>query len=287
MFLISETTSFTGYTDNNIPSVVRESTTNVIKAFEDIRENFVKWFPDNQMKLNTDKCHVLLNSKGPNKIKIENLCMKNSSCKKMSGINFDYKLKFKNYIDEICKKTSRKFNAVTRIASYMGIRKRRTLVNVFFKSQFNYCPLILMCCDQSLNNKIDWLHELSLQIIYSDKTSDNSELLARDGSVSIHYQNIQQLANEMFKVSKGLCPETVKGLFQFRNEIPYNLRKRSQFHISVVRTVFSGTEGIKFFGPKMLKFIPDEMKELESLREFKRAIKLRKPTSCPCRICKQ
>ena len=109
----------------------------------------------------------------------------------------------------------------------------------------------------------------------------------RDGSVSIHYQNIQQLANEMFKVSKGLCPETVKGLFQFRNEIPYNLRKRPQFHISVVRTVFSGIEGIKFFGPKMLKLIPDEMKELESLWKFKRAIKLWKPTSCPCKICKQ
>ena len=78
-----------------------------------------------------------------------------------------------------------------------------------------------------------------------------------------------------------------KDCFQFRNEIPYNLRKRPQFHISVVRTVFSGIEGIKFFGPKMLKLIPDEMKELESLWKFKRAIKLWKPTSCPCKICKQ
>ena len=90
----------------------------------------------------------------------------------------------------------------------------------------------------------------------------------------------------MFKVSKGLCPEIVKGLFQFRYDIRYNLRQRSQFHIPPVRTVFSGTESIKYLGPKIWELIPDEMKELESLWEFKRAIKLWKPTSCPCRLCK-
>ena len=91
----------------------------------------------------------------------------------------------------------------------------------------------------------------------------------------------------MFKVSKCLCPEIVKGLFQFRNEIPYNLRQRSQFHIPPVRTVFSGTESFKFFGPKIWELIPDEMKELESLWEFKRTIKLWKSTSYLCRLCKQ
>ena len=50
---------------------------------------------------------------------------------------------------------------------------------------------------------------------------------------------------------KGLCPEIMKGLFQFRNETPYSLRQRSQFHVPPVRTVFSGTESIKFLGPKI------------------------------------
>ena len=287
MFLILKTTSFTDHADDNTPFLVRENTTNVIKALEDIGENLIKWFSDNQMKLNTDKCHALLNSQGPNTIKIGNLRIKNSSCEKMLGINFDYMLKFTNHIDEICKKTSRKLNALVRIAPYMGIRKRCTLMNAFFKSQFNYCLLIWMCSNRSLNSKIDRLHERSLQIVYSDKTSDFSELHEKDGSVSIHYQNMRQLATEMFKVSKALCPEIVKGLFQFSNEISYNLRQRSQFHIPPVRTVFSGTESIKFLGPKVWELIPDEMKELESLWEFKRAIKLWKPTSCPCKLCKQ
>ena len=201
MFLILKIIIFTGYADDNTPFALRENTANFMKALEDIGENLIKWFSDNQMKLNTDKCHVLLNSQAPKTIKIGNLCIKNSSCEKMFGINFDYKLKFTNNIEEICKNASRKLNALARIASYMGIHKWRTLMNALFKSQFNYCPLIWMCCNRSLNNKIDRLHERSLRIVHSDKISDFSELLEKDGSVSIRYQNIRQLAIGMFKVS--------------------------------------------------------------------------------------
>ena len=69
-------TSFTGYAGDNIPLEVGENATNVIKALEDIGENLLKWFSDNPMKLNTDKCHVFLNSQGLNTIKIGNLCIK-------------------------------------------------------------------------------------------------------------------------------------------------------------------------------------------------------------------
>ena len=83
----------------------------------------------------------------------------------MLDINFDHKLKFTDHIDEIYKK-----GWLARIASYMGIRKRRNIMNAFFKSQFNYCPMMWMCCNQSLNKKIDRLHELSLRLVYSNKT---------------------------------------------------------------------------------------------------------------------
>ena len=95
------------------------------------------------------------------------------------------------------------------------------------------------------------------------------------------------VATEMFKVSKGLCPEIMKGIFQFGNKIPYNLRQRSQFNILPTRTVFSNTESTKFLAPKIWELIPGEMKVLESLWEFKRAIKKWKPTSSPSRRCKQ
>ena len=59
-----------------------------------------------------------------------------------------------------------------------------------------------MCCNRPLNNKIDRLHKRSLRIVYSDETSDFSELLEKDGSVSIHYQNIRQLTIEISRCQK-------------------------------------------------------------------------------------
>ena len=51
------------------------------------------------------------------------------------------------------------------------------------------------------------------------KTSNFKELNKRDGSVSIHHQNIRFLAVEMFKVFKDISPQVVKEIFQFREEV--------------------------------------------------------------------
>ena len=73
----------------------------IIKALEKIGENLVNWFPNNEMKLNTDKRHLLLNSKEPNTFKIDDLHINNSLTEKLLGITFDFKLKFNKYMEDI------------------------------------------------------------------------------------------------------------------------------------------------------------------------------------------
>ena len=118
--LILTTTSFTGYADDNTSFGVTEKITIVVKALEDIGENLVKWFSDNQMESKYRHLMFFLNSQGPNRVKLGNLCINNSAWEKFLGINFDYKLKFPNHIDEICNKASRNLNALARIAPYIG-----------------------------------------------------------------------------------------------------------------------------------------------------------------------
>ena len=79
----------------------------------------------------------------------------------------------------------------------MGTTKKRILMNAFFKSQLNYCPLVWMCCNRYLNTKMNRLHEQCLRIIFNDKKSNFNELLVKDGSVSIHHQNLQNLFLEV------------------------------------------------------------------------------------------
>ena len=74
---------FTGYADDNTPFMVRDNITDVIEALEEIGENLVSWFSINQMKLNSDKCHLLLNSQEPNALKIDCLQKNNSLSEKL------------------------------------------------------------------------------------------------------------------------------------------------------------------------------------------------------------
>ena len=130
-----------------------------------------------------------------------------------------------------------------------------------------------MCCNRSLNTKINRLQGRCLRIVYNDKKSNFNELLVKDDSVSIHHQNLQKLVVEMFKISSGFSPSILNELFQFREQIPYELRQRPQIQIPWVHSVFSGTESLKLLGPKIWTLVPNEMKQLESLGKFRNAIK--------------
>ena len=170
------------------------------------------------MKINADECHLLVSTYNTVKIKIENFDITNSKSEKLLEVKFDNKLFFDDHISELCKKASRKIHALSRVASYMNISKKCILMNAFFKSKCSYCPLVWMCHSRANNDKINRLHESFLRIIYSDKQSPFKTLLERDGSVSVHSQNLQILATEMYKIKNGLPPLTVTELFEQRNE---------------------------------------------------------------------
>ena len=102
--------------------------------------------------------------------KIGNFDITNTKSEKLLEVKFDHKLSFDYHISELCKKTSRKIHTLSRVASYMSISERRTLMNAFFKSQIAYCPLVWMCHSRAKNGKINRLQECCLQIIYSENS---------------------------------------------------------------------------------------------------------------------
>ena len=122
-------------------------------------------------------------------------------------------------MSEICKKTRRKVCALARVTSSMSLSKKRTVINAFFNSQFNYCLLIWMCHSSENSNKINRLHERCLRIISNDKRSSFNALLEKDDSVSIHERNIKILVTEMFKVSKNLAPPHMYEIFKLKDQL--------------------------------------------------------------------
>ena len=145
-------------------------------------------------------------------------------------------------------------------------------MNSFFTSQFNYCPLVWMCHNRAISNKINRLHERCLRIIYDDNKSSFEELLNKDKGVTIHVRNVRVLAVEMFKVSHNYSTSRMSEMFDKRNNV-YDFRNPSEFARRNVRSVFSGTESISFLGPKIWDIVPSELKQLETVNAFKREIR--------------
>ena len=142
MFFIIEDTNIANYADDNTPYVSANNMGGVINSLEEASEILFKWLNDNLMKINADKCYLLVSINNTVKIKIGDFDITNSNSEKLLGIKFDHKLLFHDHISELCGKANRKTNLLSRVPSYRNIVKRLILMNVLFKSQFSYCLLV-------------------------------------------------------------------------------------------------------------------------------------------------
>ena len=94
-------TDFACYADDNTPYVFGDSMDDVIKSLEDNSINFFKWFLDNQMKVNSDKCHLIISKQSCTNLKIGNINIEKSTCEKLLGVKVDNKLNFSEHLDGI------------------------------------------------------------------------------------------------------------------------------------------------------------------------------------------
>ena len=94
----------------------------------------MEWFLYNGMKLNSDKCNLLVcGNKFERMIcKIENFHVIETHLVKLLGINIESELTFNNYMEAVCKKASQKLNALSRLCSLISLQKRKILMYAFF-----------------------------------------------------------------------------------------------------------------------------------------------------------
>ena len=102
------------------------------------------------MKINPDKCHLLVSTNDKFAIRIGNFQTEDTKREKLLGTQFDNKLPFDYRLSKIYKKASRKL----RVTIYMNLSKRKILINAFFYSQYSYYPLIWMCHSQPFVNSV-------------------------------------------------------------------------------------------------------------------------------------
>ena len=260
---------------------------------EGAAESAIIWFKNNGMKLNSDKCHLLVcGHKYEHMIcSIDDTKVIESHIVKLLGITIDSELKFNHHINSICKKASSKLNALSRQCAILPFYNRKMLMQAFFSSQFAYCPLVWMFCSRKMNTKINRLHFRALRIVPQDETSTFEELLHKDGSITIHHKNLQLLATELFKVFNGLSPTFMRNIFTGNSNldtgnVSAGTRSKSTFYNPVnPKTTNYGIETLRNIGPKIWDMVPNDIKSATSVTIFKSKIKQWVPIKCPCRLC--
>ena len=102
----------------------------------------IEWFEYNYMKVNQDRCHLLISGH-----KYESMWANNGSRKiwesideKRLGFNIDRNLKFSYYILKPCKKGSRKLIKPAIICKFMSLERWRVLMKYFIESRLHTVP---------------------------------------------------------------------------------------------------------------------------------------------------
>ena len=161
-------TEIASYADDNTPYATGVCLEKTLQNIEKASNTLFKWFPNNYMVANADKCLLLTSTSEEVSVKIENEIIKKPLQEKLLGIVIDNRVTFEPHMKNLCKKAGQKLHALARIANYMDIRKRRSIMNAFILSQFSYCPLIWMFHSRKLNHRINKIHERALKFVCND-----------------------------------------------------------------------------------------------------------------------
>ena len=273
------------YADDNSPFSCNKDIESVILQLEKDSKSLLAWVSNNGLKANPDKFHLILNNPDETYyINIQNCKIFNRKCEKLLGIKIDNSLSFTEHVADLCSKASQKLHALSRVAQFMKTEQLRIIMKAFINSQFGYCPLVWMFHSRKLNNRINKIHERSLRLVYDDNLSSFEELLNKDDSFTIHERNIQTLAIELYKVVNRISPELMSHVFPLKESVKYC--SKNIFLTRNVHMVKYGTETLAHLGPKVWAIVPIELKEANSLKEFKNKIKKWKPDKCPCKLCR-
>ena len=123
------------YADDNTLYSVENTTDSLLSSLVNDTDILVQWFTDNYLKLNADKCHLLISKHNKEIcINVGNEVIECENSVKLLGVTIDNKLNFNEHVSNIYKKASQKLHVLARISNYMCQDKLRFLMKSFIES---------------------------------------------------------------------------------------------------------------------------------------------------------
>ena len=131
LLLSIQDTDICNYADDTTIYTCDKNLDSVIARLENDSNAIIQWFADNFMKMNTDKCHLMVLGRNSNQrvtVNVGNSVTENTEEEKLLGVVIDKQLNFEKHITKSCHKAGNKLFALARISKYMDSDKLRMLM---------------------------------------------------------------------------------------------------------------------------------------------------------------
>ena len=202
--------------------------------------------------------------------------MKSSNTVKLLGVCIDQKLNFDEHVTNICRSAANQLSVLQRLKQFLTFDQTKLLINCYFYSNFNYCPLIWTFSNENQLRKIENLQKRALRLLHNDCTS-SYELLMKKTTISTMEVNRMRylgLAIEIYKTINNLNPSFMKNIFKIR-EINRPIRKQYKLNLLIQNhnQVSFGEKSLRILGPRIWNSLPFHIKSAENLNQFKKLIK--------------
>ena len=276
------------FADDNTPFTCAETIEVVIIRLEDEVDRMLQWFESNMLVANPGKFQAIFFGNGRKDFIVDMgiSTVRSSNIVKLLGILIDNELSFDKHITNICTKANSKLKAFSRIRHELDYEQAKLLLNSFFFSSFNYCPLIWMFSGLGNNTQINRLHRRALQVMSNDFSADLRCLLEKENQKTIHKQNADKLAIEIYKIINGFTPQFLRE-FYVKKDATHSLRTNNLLHLPSTRekSILKGIDSLTFRGIQIWNKCSDTLKKCDSLKKFKKSISDSNVCLCNCRIC--
>ena len=119
---------------------------------------------------------------------------------RLLGIQLDDKLNFSLHVSNICKSAANQLSALIRLNNFLCFEGKRVLINSYFMSNFNYCPLVWMFSNATS------LKERALRFLYNNYQLTYEELLDKANSSTMNVKRLRFLCVKIYKTINNLNP---------------------------------------------------------------------------------
>ena len=153
------------FADGNTLTTFAQNVRTLISILESESKIAIDWVETNKMIVNPGKFQSIIIDKRKQDHTKETFeigdKIEDSPSIKLLGVLIDDKLNFNLRITNICRSAANQLSALIRLRQFLSFEAKKVLVNSYFYSNFNYCPLVWMFSSAKSLNKIESLQKKS------------------------------------------------------------------------------------------------------------------------------